>query len=42
MALAEEPMEKDVDQVGQQGAPDESFWKVFIDFAQKLIEKTYG
>lgn len=42
MALAEEPMEKEVDQVGQQVAPDESFWKVFIDFAQKLIEKTYG
>ena len=42
MALAEEPVEEDVDQVGQQGEPDASFWKVIMGFAQKLIEKTHG
>ncbi len=42
MALAEEPLVEDFDQVAQQGEPDESFWKVIMHFAQKLIEKTYG
>ncbi|MGB5369136.1 MAG: HEAT repeat domain-containing protein [Flavobacteriaceae bacterium] len=42
MALAEEPMEEDCNQVGQQDEPDASLWKVIKVFAQKLIEKTYG
>ncbi len=42
MALAEEPVEEDLEQIGQQEEQEESFWKVIMDFAQKLIEKTYG
>jgi hypothetical protein len=42
MALVEEPLEKDPEQFGQQEGQEESFWKVIMDFAHKLIEKTYG
>jgi HEAT repeat protein len=42
LALAEEPVEVEVDQIGNQEGQEVSFWKVFMDFAHKLIEKTYG
>jgi hypothetical protein len=42
MALAEEPVGEDLEQLGRQDEQDGSFWKAIIDFAQKIIEKTHG